>query len=85
MRFFPVSCLFALISSFTHSLTPLGYLETTRLEKLLRLLAARRQTDEYEISLGDFRIFSSNFSDFDFPALMKDASELQKRLPVLFT
>ena len=33
---------------------PLGYLETTRLEKLLRLLAARRQTDEYETSFVDF-------------------------------
>ena len=46
--------IFSLISSFTHSLTPLGYLETTRLEKLVRLLAARRQTDEYETSYDDF-------------------------------
>ena len=45
---------FFLISSFTPSLTPLGYLETTRLEKLVRLLAARRQTDEYETSYDDF-------------------------------
>ena len=33
---------------------PLGYLETTRLEKLVRLLTARRQTDEYETSYDDF-------------------------------
>ena len=46
--------LFFLISSCTPSLTPLGYLETTRLEKLVRLLAARRQTDEYEASYDDF-------------------------------
>ena len=46
--------LFSLISSFTHSLDPLGYQETTHLEKLLRLLAARRQTDEYETSYDDF-------------------------------
>ena len=45
---------FLLISLFTPSLTSLGYLETTRLEKLVRLLAARRQTDEYETTYGDF-------------------------------
>ena len=45
---------FRLVSSFTRSLTPLDHLETTRLEKLVRLLAARRQTDEYETSYDDF-------------------------------
>ena len=40
---------------------PLGYLEPTRLEKLVRLLAARRQTDEYETSYNDVCFFPPKF------------------------
>ena len=66
--------LFSLISSFTRSLTPLGYLETTRLEKLLRLLAARRQTDEYETSFDKFYFLSCKFCAFDITTTKGDSS-----------
>jgi len=56
---------FSFISSFTYSLTPVGYLETTRTEKLLRLLASRRQTDEYETSYDDLLVFVLKNCDFN--------------------
>ena len=51
--------IFRFVSAFTHSLTPLRYLETTRLEKSLRFLAARLQTDEYDTNFDEFTNFHS--------------------------